>query len=73
MCPCCQDIVRLSDLRLKIPGARRTWLDTFDLQKRKIERKELEFEEVESEIRKEAIERGRGKVPAILTEYFTSN
>lgn len=70
MCPCCQDLVRLSDLRLKIPGSRKTWRDKFDLQERKVEQEELEFDDVEREMRVKAIERGRGKVPSIISTFF---
>ncbi len=70
ICPNCQDLVRLSDLRLKMPGSRKTWRDKYDLQERKVEEIELEFEEKEGEMRKEAIERGRRRVPSIVSSFF---
>lgn len=67
ICPCCGDIVRLSDLHLKYKGrVRRTWLDTYDSEIRSIETKESSFEEKERKLRAKAIERGRRKVPKII-------
>jgi predicted Holliday junction resolvase-like endonuclease len=67
VCPCCGDILRLSDLRLKYKGAApRTWLDIFDSKLKHIEKKELEFQEKEQELRDAAVERGRMKVPKMI-------
>jgi len=71
ICPCCGDIVRLSDLRLKYKGkAPRTWLDTHESKIKLLEEKELLFEEKEEKLRKKAIERGRKKVPKMICKCF---
>lgn len=53
-----------------MPGSRKTWRDKYDLQERKVEEIELEFEEKEGEMRKEAIDRGRSRVPSIVSSFF---
>jgi len=74
ICPCCGDIVRLSDLRLKYKGAApRTWLDTFESKIKRLDEKELVFEEKESELREAAIERGRKKVPKMICKCLDTN
>ena len=67
VCPCCGDLVRLSDLRLKYKGkAPSTWLDTYDSKVKRLEKKESLFEEKEGELRDAAIKRGRAKVPELI-------
>jgi len=67
VCPCCKNIVRLSDLRLKYKGvAPRTWLDNHEMRLRRLEKKEECFKEKEKALRKAAIERGRAKVPKMI-------
>lgn len=60
VCPCCGEIVRVSDLRLKAKGpAVRTWLDDYRDKEKKIDRKEERFDEREEGLREQARERGR--------------
>ena len=67
LCPCCGNVVRLSDLRLTYKGAApRTWLDTYELRLRRLERKEALFDEQEEKLRKAAVERGRARVPKLV-------
>ena len=74
LCPCCKDIVRLSDLRLKYKGAApRTWLDTYENGLRRLEKKEELFEEKEQALRKASIERGRAKVPRMVSKCIDEN
>jgi len=57
VCPCCGEIVRVSDLRLKAKGpAVRTWLDDYRDKEKKIDRKEERFDE-----REEGLRSRRGK------------
>ena len=67
VCPKCNKLSRLSDLRLrskeKVP---KTWLDEYDVKRQKIEDKESDFDKQEDVIRKEAIARGRAQVPKII-------
>jgi len=67
VCPCCGEIVRMSDLHLKYSGeSPKTWLDEYELQLLAMEEKEQVFEAKEEELRKKAIERGRNKVPILV-------
>jgi predicted Holliday junction resolvase-like endonuclease len=60
VCPCCGDLVRVSDLRLKAKGpAIRTWLDEREEKERKLSKKEEAFEEEEEKLRELAREKGR--------------
>ena len=60
VCPCCGDLVRVSDLRLKtkVPAVR-TWLDDFEFKERRLSKKEVNFEEKEEKLREKAREKGR--------------
>ncbi len=60
VCPCCGELRRVSDLRLKSKAeAEKTWLDEFDADSRKLSDKEQKFEEKEATLREEAAEKGR--------------
>ncbi len=67
VCPCCGEIVRMSDLHLKYSGkSPKTWLDEYELQLLALDKKEQAFEAKEAELREKAIERGRNKVPVMV-------
>ena len=69
ICPCCGEIVRLSDLHLKYSGkAPKTWLDEYELDATSLEKKEQLFEEEEWKVREKSIERGRKKVPLMVKQ-----
>ena len=60
VCPCCGDLVRVSDLRLKAKGpAVGTWLDEYEKKSLSMEKKEEKFGEKEATLREHAVERGR--------------
>jgi len=60
ICPCCGDLVRVSDLKLKVKGpASRTWLDDHEKEILTLEKKEEKFGEKEAEIRRISVEKGR--------------
>lgn len=60
VCPCCGDIVRVSDLRLKTKGPDvGTWLDDFEMRSLKLSKEEDLFGEKETELREKAREKGR--------------
>jgi predicted Holliday junction resolvase-like endonuclease len=60
VCPCCGDIVRISDLKLKIKGVQgKTWRDTYDRKLLDLQRQVEKFEEIEEGLREEAKEKGR--------------
>lgn len=67
ICPCCGEIVRLSDLHLKYSGrAPKTWLDEYELEDLSLQEKERLFEEKAEELRQKSVERGRQKVPLLV-------
>ncbi len=60
VCPCCGDIHRVSDLRLKSKAeAEKTWLDEYDIESQEMSDKEQIFDEQEAKLREESIEKGR--------------
>jgi len=74
VCPHCGDILRLSDLRLKYKGkAPRTWLDNHQTKVIRLEKKEFLFDEKEDNLRKAAIEKGRAKVPKLVSKCIDEN
>lgn len=67
ICPRCGNLMRLSDLRLKYKGeAPRTWLDTHDLNSRRLQTQEEEFAGQERKLRTAAHERAHRKVPELI-------
>jgi predicted Holliday junction resolvase-like endonuclease len=67
LCPCCGEIVRVSDLHLQYKGkAAKTWLDSYELDLVSLQAKEEEFDGKENELREKSIERGRKKVPQLV-------
>ena len=73
ICPCCGEIVRLSDLHLKYSGkAPKTWLDKYELELLSLQEKEELFEEKEEELRQKSIERGRRKVSLLVKKCLCS-
>ncbi|MGB9842216.1 MAG: Holliday junction resolvase-like protein [Candidatus Bathyarchaeales archaeon] len=73
LCPCCGEMLRLSDLHLRYTGkAPKTWLDKYEQKLMVLQRKEELFEEKERELRDKAIERGRKKVPRLIERCLCS-
>ena len=62
VCPCCGDLVRVSDLRLKTKELDvKTWLDNYDSKVLQVSKKEETFAEKEDALRKKAVEKGRNE------------
>jgi predicted Holliday junction resolvase-like endonuclease len=60
ICPCCGELVRASELHLSSHGkAPKTWLDDYDAELSRLEKREEEFEASVAEVKQAAIERGR--------------
>lgn len=60
VCPCCGDLVRVSDLRLSTKGgAAQTWLDKYEKKELKMTKSEAYFDEREEDLRERSVERGR--------------
>jgi len=69
ICPCCNRIVRVSDLKIKAKGkTMQTWLDLHELKERSLENKETKFEEKEDKIREKNRENGRMEASRIVTK-----
>jgi predicted Holliday junction resolvase-like endonuclease len=69
VCPCCGELVRVSDLHLQYKGkVAKTWLDNYELDLVSIAEKEQKFEERAEDLRQKSIERGRAKVPKLVKE-----
>lgn len=67
VCPCCGDLVRLSDLRLKSKAqAERTWLDDCEEEDKKLGEKEQAFAEEEEKLREIARETGRKEAEKVF-------
>ena len=72
MCPHCNNLSRLSDLRLKSKEKIvKTWLDDFELSIQQLQQQEKKFQGEEKEIREKAAERGRAQVPKIVRKSMT--
>jgi predicted Holliday junction resolvase-like endonuclease len=62
ICPCCNKLVRVSELKLKAKGkAPRTWLDDYEKSMTAIDGKEEKFEEQEDKLREIAHVKGRSQ------------
>ena len=60
ICPCCGDVVRVSDLKIKVKGSiEKTWLDDHQAKIIQIKKEEDKFSEIEKETREKAQEKGR--------------
>jgi predicted Holliday junction resolvase-like endonuclease len=60
VCPCCGELVRLSDLRLKTKAeVEKTWLDEYEAENQSLTKKEETFEEEKDKLKEAAIEKGR--------------
>jgi len=69
ICPCCGEIVRVSDLRLKLKGITiKTWLDEYQKTEQNIEKKEERFDEREGKLREIAIEKGRKEAEKVFNK-----
>ncbi len=67
ICPCCGDIVRVSDLHLKVKGpTTKTWLDTYEAEIIAMSKEEEKFNEKEQKIRDESVEKGRNEAKKIV-------
>lgn len=74
MCPKCNDIMRVSDLRLSSSAkTEKTWRDMFDVEIKNLINKKVEFEEKKKQMQEEARERGRKQVPKIVNKILKKN
>ena len=67
ICPCCGEIVRVSDLHLKVKKPIvKTWLDTYEAKIIAMNEKEEKFNEKEQKIRDASVKRGRDEAEKIV-------
>jgi len=67
ICPCCGDIVRVSDLHLKVKKPIvKTWLDTYEAKIIAMNKEEEKFNEKEQKIRDVSVEKGRNEAKKIV-------
>ncbi len=67
ICPCCGEIVRVSDLHLKVKKPiTKTWLDTYEAKIIEVSKKEEQFDEKEKKLREKAIAKGREEAKKIV-------
>lgn len=60
VCPCCGELVRVSDLHLKDKApVEKTWLDAYEAEDRKMTEKETTFKQQEKALKDIANEKGR--------------
>jgi len=74
VCPECGEIVRVSDLKLKDKGrVEKTWLDDYDHRSLQMDKKEEEFNEIESELREAAVEKGRKEAQKVFNKAINAD
>ncbi len=72
LCPCCGEIKRVSDLKLKTKGKGvQTWLDEFESKERSVEKKEDKFAEIAADLRQKATERGRLSAEKAINSFVS--
>ena len=60
VCPCCNNLMRLSDIKLEYEGeAPLTWLDKYEECCHNQDRAEEKFDEIEEKLREKSVEKGR--------------
>ena len=72
LCPCCGELVRVSDLKLKVKGAAvNTWLDDYEKKSRLLTKKEENFKKKEDSLRKIAVEKGREAAKVLFNKSIS--
>ena len=72
VCPCCNEIVRVSDLRIKVKGViAKTWLDEYERSILKIEKREEKFEKIAGKLRDIAIKKGDKQAEKIFNQAIS--
>lgn len=74
MCPKCESIMRVSDLKLRSKEkTEKTWLDDFNTEEKNLDSQEEKFEEEEQSIREKAVQQGRLQVPKLVNKSLNKN
>lgn len=69
ICPCCGDLVRVSDLKLRVKGTiTKTWLDEYKKKEQEFAKKEEKFDEQEEKLRETARKKGRKEAEKVFNK-----
>ena len=72
LCPCCNTLVRVSDLHLRIMGAGvKTWLDDYERKQLLLAKKVEAFDEKEDKLREKAVEKGRKEAQRVFNNAIS--
>ena len=72
VCPCCGELVRVSDLHLKVKGPTpKTWLDDYEKKCQMLKKKEDKFQEGEGKLREKAHEKGRKEAQKVFNNAIS--
>jgi len=73
ICPCCNELIRVSDLHLKTKEKTdKTWLDGFEEDHRKLQIKAEKFGGKEAELRAKSVAAGRKEAELLVNEQIAS-
>ena len=71
VCPCCGEIVRVSDLKLKVKGPSvRTWLDDYNKKIQILENRIERWDDKKEKLKDEATERGRKQAETAINKII---
>lgn len=74
ICPCCGDMVRVSDLKIKVKKTvEKTWLDDYESMMAKLEKEEDEFSKIEMKLREKSVEKGRRAAQKVFNQCINPN
>lgn len=74
MCPKCESIMRVSDLKLRSKEkTEKTWLDDYNTEEKNLDSQEEKFAEEEKSIRELAVQQGRLQVPKLVNKSLNKN
>jgi len=74
ICPCCGEMVRVSDLKIKVKKTtEKTWLDEYEAMMFKLEKAKQDFAKIESEIREKSVEKGRKAAEKVFNNCINPN
>jgi len=74
ICPCCGEMVRVSDLKIKVKDKiEKTWLDEHEAKMIKLQNEREEFSKIEMKIREQSIEKGRKTAEKVFNKCINPN
>lgn len=74
ICPCCGEMVRVSDLKIKVKNKiEKTWLDKHEAKIIQLEKEKEEFSKIEMKIREQSVEKGRKAAEEVFNKCINPN